>query len=142
MPDHQMTPSQSESMSDRSVRWRDSLLNGLSTPNGSRRVLLLVALTVFALAAWHAGQTYFRSDEWAYWTFRRDLLNAGGLENLGHFFFSPHGGSPDGGAIPAGLMLIWLPLDLLFGMHSYLPYALPSVLLHVAAGLVLFELTP
>ena len=133
-------PSQSDSMSDRSLRWPDFLVRGLSTAKGSRRVLLMVALTVFALAAWHAGQTYFRSDEWAYWTFRRDLLNAGGLENLGHFFFSPHGGSPDGGAIPAGLMLIWLPLDLVFGMHSYLPYALPSALLHAAAGILLFEL--
>ncbi len=140
MSDPLRVPSATTILPDRAVVWRDAVARSLSTTKGARRVLLAVALATFLLAAWHAGQTYFRSDEWAYWTFRRDLLNAGGLENLGHFFFSPHGGSPDGGAIPAGLMLIWLPLDLLFGMNSYLPYALPSALLHAAAGILLFEL--
>ncbi len=107
----------------------------LSTRAGCRRVVIVIGLATFALAVWHAGQTYFRSDEWAYWTVRRDFLEAGGLKNLGHFFFSPHGGS-----IPAGIVAIWLPLDWIFGMHWYLPYAIPSIALHVLGGFVLFEL--
>ncbi len=107
----------------------------LSTRDGCRRMVIFIGLATFALAAWHAGQTYFRSDEWAYWTVRRDFLEAGGLKNLGHFFFSPHGGS-----IPAGIVAIWLPLDWIFGMHWYLPYAIPSMALHVLGGFALFEL--
>ena len=99
-----------------------------------RRLLILVALAVSILAIWHAGQTYFRWDEWRYWTVRRDFLEAGGAKNLVHFFLSPHIGT-----FSPGIMLLWLPLDTVFGMHSYLPYALPPILLHLVAGFALFE---
>ena len=121
-------------MSDRAARLRALPLK-LSTVTGCRRVLIGVGLAIFAVAAWHAQKAYFRWDEWAYWTARRDFLNAGDLKSLGHFFFSPHGGS-----IPTGIVSLWLPLDWLFGMRWYLPYVLPSISLHVLGGLVLFEL--
>ena len=127
-------------LSDRAARSRVPLPMGLSTTRGCRRAVIVVGIVVFALAVWHAAQTYFRYDEWAYWTFRRDLLNVGGERNLVDFFFSPRGGSPFGGAIPAGLMALWLPLDWIFGMHVYWPYALPSMVLHLLTGILMFEL--
>jgi len=101
---------------------------------------VLLGLAIFAtgvLAAWYAARGYFRFDEWSYWTFRRDLIEAGGLRNWGHFFFSPWGASSTSGAIPTSLMALWLPLDSLFGMHAYLPYALPSILFHLATAVLL-----
>jgi len=127
------------SKSDQVMRPHVWLLD-LSTTRGGRRAVVAVGVVVLALGVWYAAQTYFRYDEWAFWTFRRDLLNAGGEKNLIRFFFSAQGGSPYGGAMPAGLMALWLPLDWIFGMHVYWPYALPTMVLHVLAGVLMFEL--
>ncbi len=92
----------------------------------------LACVALAAVALWYGGRSYFRWDEWEYWTVRRDLLDAGWHVQ---FLFEPYGGT-----LPTGIMALWLPLDAVFGMHAYLPYVIPSVLFHVVAAVALFGL--
>ncbi len=100
-----------------------------------RWVVIGVGIVVVALAIWGSRHQYFRWDEWAYWTTRQDLLETGAVKGVVRFFLQPHGGT-----LSAGIMLLWLPIDWVFGMHAYLPYVIPSLVAHVVAGLLLFEL--
>ena len=92
----------------------------------------LLCLLLVVLALWYGGRSYFKWDEWNYWTRRRDLLNAS-LQRP--FLFEPYHGT-----FPTGIMVLWYPLDVVFGMHTYLPYVLPSVLFHVVAAVAMFAL--
>ena len=102
---------------------------------GYRWAAIGIGVAVAALAIWGSRHQYFRWDEWAYWTTRQDLLDSGTAKSVVHFFLQPHGGT-----LSAGIMLLWLPVDWVFGMHAYLPYVIPSLAAHVVAGLLLFEL--
>src|SRR5262245_28766377 len=84
------------------------------------------------LALWKARDRYFVWDEWEYWTNRHWLFEAG---NLVGFFLQPHTGHCL--ALP---MAVWLPLDEIFGLKTYLPYVIPTIVVHCLAGLLLFEL--
>ena len=85
---------------------------------------------IFAL--WNNWQEYFVWDEWSYWTERHPLLKA---HQFAEFFMREHVGH-----CHAIVMAIWLPLDRVFGLKSYLPYVLPTIVAHCAAGFLLFEL--
>ena len=55
--------------------------------------------------------------------------------SFSEFFMREHAGHWN-----AIIMAIWLPLDHLFGLKTYLPYVLPTILAHCSAGFLLFEL--
>src|SRR5262249_55311078 len=86
----------------------------------------------FVFALWNARDQYFVWDEWTYWTVRHPLLHDGALVE---FFCRPHAGHWHG-----IIMAIWWPLDRLFGLHTYLPYVIPTVIGHCVAGWLLCEL--
>src|SRR5262249_49552679 len=71
-------------------------------------------------------------DEWSYWTERHPLLAA---HDFAEFFLRPHFGH-----WTALIMAVWLPLDRLFGLKTYLPYGIPTIGVHCLAGTVLFGL--
>ncbi|MEE9205547.1 MAG: hypothetical protein V3U50_01055 [Acidimicrobiia bacterium] len=102
---------------------------------GYRWASIGVGIVVAALAIWGSRHQYFRWDEWAYWTTRQNLLDSGTVKGIVHFFLQPHGGT-----LSAGIMLLWVPIDWVFGMHAYLPYVIPALVAHLVAGLLLFEL--
>lgn len=98
-------------------------------------VVGLASLVAGVLILSRASGSYFAFDEWSYWTARHDFLAAGDVKSLGHFFASPHNGH-----LHAVTMLTWLPTDWVFGMHRYLPYAIPTLAVHLASGWLLFAL--
>lgn len=100
-----------------------------------RWTLYLVVVASVGVILWNAFDQYFVNDSWTYWTTRQDFLAEGGLRGFLKALFVPHNGH-----IAALIYAVFLPLDWLFGMHSYVPYLVPVILLHVAAGLMLFEL--
>ncbi len=87
------------------------------------------------LVLWNARHQYFVFDDWAYWTARQDFLVEGGVKGIIKVLVTPHNGQ-----LPTVTFAVWLPLDWLFGMRSYIPYMIPVILLHVAGGILLFEL--
>jgi hypothetical protein len=95
---------------------------------------LVVASCVvaFGFAVWNARHQYFIFDEWAYWTDRRYLLER---HEYAEFFLRPHYEHSH-----AITMLIWLPLGRIVGLHAYLPYVIPTIVVHCVAGFLLFEL--
>ena len=97
----------------------------------------VVALAVITagLVLWNAHDQYFVFDDWTYWTARQDLLAEGGVKGVIKVLVTPHNGQ-----LPMATFAVWLPLDWAFGMHTYFPYMIPVILLHVAGGILLFEL--
>ena len=113
----------------------DASSSGDSTVGRYRLVVWLLAVLVLGIILWNARRAYFVFDDWTYWVTRQDFMAVGGIEGTLKVLFVPHNGQ-----LPTLTFLLWLPLDWLFGMHTYLPYLLPAVLVHVATGWLLFEL--
>ncbi len=96
---------------------------------------IALAVVTAGLVLWNARHQYFVFDDWMYWTDRQDFLAEGGVKGIIKVLVTPHNGQ-----LPTVTFAVWLPLDWLFGMHSYIPYMIPVILLHVAGGILLFEL--
>ena len=98
----------------------------------ARGAVIALAVIAFGLALWNARGQFFVWDEWEYWEQRHWLAEA---RAFGEFFLRPHGPH-----LVALTMALWWPLDALFGLHTYVPYVVPTILAHCVAGLLLFEL--
>ncbi len=109
--------------------------SGVSTVGRYRLVVWLLAVLALGIVLWNARRAYFVLDDWTYWTTRQDILAVEGIKGILKVLFVPHNGQ-----LPTLTFLLWLPLDWLFGMHTYIPYLLPAILVHVTTGLLLFEL--
>jgi hypothetical protein len=105
------------------------------TITGYRLAVWLLAALAVVMILWNAHRQFFIYDDWTYWTTRQDFLAGGGIKGVLKVLFVPHNGQ-----LPTLTFLVWLPLDWLFGMHTYLPYVIPVILIHLATGLLLFEL--
>ncbi len=113
----------------------DAGSSGDSTVGRYRLVVWLLAVLALGIILWNARRAYFVFDDWTYWVTRQDFMAVGGIEGTLKVLFVPHNGQ-----LPTLTFLLWLPLDWLFGMHTYIPYLLPAVLVHVITGVLLFEL--
>ena len=107
----------------------------VSTVGRYRLVVWLLAVLALGIILWNARRAYFVFDDWTYWTTRQDFLAVEGIKGTLKVLFVPHNGQ-----LPTLTFLVWLPLDWLFGMHTYIPYLLPAILVHLATGVLLFEL--
>jgi hypothetical protein len=97
-----------------------------------RQAILAICAAAFLLTLWNVHDQYFTWDEWAYWIERVPLLDH---HEYSDYFFLQHVGH-----IHAATMLVWLPLERLFGAKTYLPYVMPTVAANCAAGFLLYEL--
>jgi len=94
--------------------------------------MVLVCACAFVVALWIGRNGFFVWDEYSYWTERYQLLHQHHFldylmrEHVGHWI-----------AVP---MLLWAPIQQVFGLESYLPYVIPTVLAHCVAGFAMFSL--
>jgi hypothetical protein len=94
--------------------------------------VLGACVVAFGFGLWNARHQWFIFDEWAYWTQRRRFLEEGSYAD---FFLEPHLEH-----LHMIVMAVWLPLDRIFGATTYVPYVIPTLLVHCVAGYLLFLL--
>lgn len=97
-----------------------------------RLAAVVVAVVAFFFILWVGRDQYFIFDEWAYWTTRKQLWDGGSYAS---YFMEPHVGHWHGLT-----MAVWRPIEWVFGLRTYLPYLVPTILVHCLAGILLFEL--
>jgi len=105
-----------------------------AVPVRYRLGLLGAGIAAVVLVLWNAHEQYFIFDDWAYWTDRQDWMDGGGVKGFAQAMLLPHNGQA-----PTLTFLVWWPLDRITDPHSYLPYLIPALAVHLATGWLMFE---
>ncbi len=99
-----------------------------------RLIMFGVAAVAAVVVVWNALDQYFLVDSWDYWTTRQDYLAEAWPKGLIKALFVAFAG-----VVETPIVLVLMAGDALFGLRVYWPYLIPVVALHLASGILLFE---